>query len=128
MLYCRIARAQTLSMRTRPFVEAARAIGSSTPTILFKHITPNIMGPILIQASTGMGAVILAESTLSFLGLGPGTSTSWGALLDQGTSVLLLVPHVALFSGLAIAITVLGFNLTGDWLHDRLDPSRRNAR
>jgi peptide/nickel transport system permease protein len=69
--------------------------------------------------------VILAESTLSFLGLGPGKNASWGALLDQGSAVLLRFPHVALFAGGAIAITVLGFNLTGDWLRDRLDPRSR---
>jgi len=80
---------------------------------------------LVIQATTGLGVVILAESTLSFLGLGPGKAVSWGALLDQGTSVLLRFPHVALFSGGAIALTVLGFNLTGDWLRDRLDPRLR---
>ncbi len=122
VLYARLARAETLSLREREFVQAALALGVPTFDVLRKHVVPNLLGPLVIQATTGLGVVILAESTLSFLGLGPGKAVSWGALLDQGTSVLLRFPHVALFSGSAIAITVLGFNLTGDWLRDRLDP------
>ncbi|MBW2404875.1 MAG: ABC transporter permease [Deltaproteobacteria bacterium] len=122
VLYARLARAETLTLREREFVEAARALGVQ---ILRRHVVPNLLGPLVIQATTGLGVVILAESTLSFLGLGPGKAVSWGALLDQGTSVLLRFPHVALFSGGAIAVTVLGFNLTGDWLRDRLDPRLR---
>lgn len=128
VLYARLARAETLTLREREFVEAARALGVPTHEVMRRHIIPNLLGPLVIQATTGLGVVILAESTLSFLGLGPGKAVSWGALLDQGTSVLLRFPHVALFSGGAIAVTVLGFNLTGDWLRDRLDPrSRRRA-
>ncbi|MEM7137068.1 MAG: ABC transporter permease [Myxococcota bacterium] len=125
VLYARLARAETLSLREREFVEAARALGVPTRDVLRKHVIPNLLGPLVIQATTGLGVIILAESTLSFLGLGPGKAVSWGALLDQGTSVLLRFPHVALFSGGAIALTVLGFNLTGDWLRDRLDPRAR---
>jgi len=125
VLYARLARAETLSLREREFVEAARALGVPAHRVMGRHVIPNLLGPLVIQATTGLGVVILAESTLSFLGLGPGKAISWGALLDQGTSVLLRFPHVALFSGGAIAITVLGFNLTGDWLRDRLDPHLR---
>ena len=125
VLYARLARAETLSLREREFVEAARALGVPTHEVMRRHIVPNLLGPLVIQATTGLGVVILAESTLSFLGLGPGKAVSWGALLDQGTAVLLRFPHVALFSGGAIALTVLGFNLTGDWLRDRLDPRSR---
>lgn len=125
VLYARLARAETLTLREREFVEAARALGVPTREVLRRHVIPNLTGPLVIQATTGLGVVILAESTLSFLGLGPGKAVSWGALLDQGTSVLLRFPHVALFSGGAIALTVLGFNLTGDWLRDRLDPRLR---
>ena len=125
VLYARLARAETLTLREREFVEAARALGVPTHEVMRRHIVPNLLGPLVIQATTGLGVVILAESTLSFLGLGPGKAVSWGALLDQGTAVLLRFPHVALFSGGAIALTVLGFNLTGDWLRDRLDPRSR---
>ncbi|MBN1652815.1 MAG: ABC transporter permease [Deltaproteobacteria bacterium] len=125
VLYARIARAQALALREREFVLAARVLGASPVQILFRHILSNLAGPLLVQASAGLGAAILAESTLSFLGLGPGVSASWGALLDQGSAVLLRFPHVALIAGGVIAITVLGFNLTGDWLHDRLDPHSR---
>ena len=122
VLYARISRAETFSLREREFVQAARALGVSPLRIVSRHIIPNLAGPLVIQATGGLGAMILAESTLSFLGLGPGKAVSWGALLDQGSAVLLRFPHVALFSGAAIALTVLGFNLTGDWLRDRLDP------
>lgn len=124
VLYMRIARAQTLALREREFVQAARALGASDARILLRHIVPNLAGPLVVQATSGLGAAILAESTLSFLGLGPGEGASWGALLDQGSSVLLRFPHVALVAGGTIAITVLGFNLAGDWLRDRLDPRR----
>ena len=122
VLYARIARAEALSLRQREFVLAARALGASETAILLRHILPNLAGPLVVQATTGLGMVILAESTLSFLGLGPGEGISWGALLDQGSAVLLRFPHVALLAGGAIALTVLGFNLAGDWLRDRLDP------
>ncbi len=125
VLYARLSRAETLLLREREFVEAARALGIPAGQVMRRHVVPNLLGPLVIQATTGLGVVILAESTLSFLGLGPGKAVSWGALLDQGTSVLLRFPHVALFSGGAIAVTVLGFNLAGDWLRDRLDPRRR---
>lgn len=122
VLYARVARAQTLSLRERDFVIAARALGMPEHRIVWRHVIPNLAGPLVVQATAGLGAAILAESTLSFLGLGPGKSVSWGALLDQGSAVLLRFPHVALFAGGAISITVLGFNLAGDWLRDRLDP------
>lgn len=122
VMYARIARAQALSLREREFVVAARALGVPEWRIVVRHVVPNVAGPLVVQATAGLGVVVLAESTLSFLGLGPGKSTSWGALLNQGSAVLLRFPHVALFSGGAISVTVLGFNLAGDWLRDRLDP------
>lgn len=121
VLYARLSRAQTLVLRERDFVSAARALGASNTRILTRHIAPNLAGPIIVQATTGLGGAILAESTLSFLGLGSG-SVSWGALLDQGSSVLLRAPHVALIAGGVIAITVLGFQLSGDILRDAWDP------
>lgn len=128
VLFARLARAQTLVLRETEFVSAARALGASEPRILARHVLPNLAGPLLVQASAAFGGAILAESTLSFLGLGPGVAASWGALLDQGSAVLLRFPHVALIAGGTIATTVLGFNLAGDWLRDRSDPRLRAAR
>lgn len=122
VLYARLARAEALALRQSDFVTAATALGATNSRVLFRHVLPNLIGPIVVQATSGVGGVILAEATLSFLGLGPGTAVSWGALLDQGSGVLLRFPHVALVAGAAIAMTVLGFNLAGDWLRDRLSP------
>ena len=121
VLYARLARAEAMSLREREFVQAAHALGAAPGRLLVRHVLPNLAGPILIQATSAFGGVVLAESTLSFLGLGPATHASWGALLDQGSGVLLRFPHVALVAGSAIALTVLAFNLTGDWLRDRID-------
>ncbi len=112
--YARLVRSQILSLRERDYVRAAQALG---------HLLPNAAGPLIVQATFGIPAAILAEASLSFLGLGvpPGTP-SWGSLVDQGTQYLLIAPHVALFPGLAIAITVLGFNFLGDAVRDAMDP------
>ncbi|MDP3221124.1 MAG: ABC transporter permease [Deltaproteobacteria bacterium] len=120
--YARVARAEVLRLREREFVTAARAMGALPARVFFRHVLPNASGPLVVQATFGLGAVVLAEAALSFLGLGPGASASWGALLDQGTAHLLQAPRLAVTAGLAITITVLGFNLTGDWLRDRFDP------
>jgi len=129
VLFARITRAQTLLLREMDYVTAARALGASEARVLARHVLPNLAGPLVIQATGALGMTVLAESTLSFLGLGPGTGVSWGALLDQGSAVLLRFPHVALIAGSTIAATVLGFNLSGDYLRDLLDrqltPSRR---
>lgn len=125
VLFARIARAQTLLLRESDFVGAARLLGASEAHILWNHIAPNAASALLVQATSALGAAVLAESTLSFLGLGPGATASWGALLDQGSAVLLRFPHVALIAGSTIALTVLGFNLAGDFVRDRLDPKLR---
>ncbi len=121
--YARLARAQVLALREREFVLAARALGAGTPRIFARHLVPNIAGPIIVQATFGLPGVILAEVALSFLGLGvpPGTP-SWGALLEAGSSYLLVAPHLATVPGIAVVLTVLGFNFLGDGLRDRLDP------
>jgi peptide/nickel transport system permease protein len=120
--YARVARAEALRLRDREFVTAARAIGASPWRVVFRHVLPNALGPLIVQATFGLGGAVLAEASLSFLGLGPGASSSWGALMDQGTAHLLRAPRLALCAGAAIAMAVLGFNLTGDWLRDVLDP------
>nr|WP_246357543.1 ABC transporter permease [Pyxidicoccus fallax] len=121
--YARLARGQVLTLREREYVQAARALGAGPGRILFRHVLPNASGPLLVQATFALPGAILAEASLSFLGLGvpPGTP-SWGALVDQGTQYLLVAPHVALFPGVALVLTVLGFNLLGDALRDALDP------
>ncbi|MEZ4399275.1 MAG: ABC transporter permease [Kofleriaceae bacterium] len=125
--YARVARGQVLSLRERDYVLAARALGASTPRILSKHIAPNLMGPLLVQASLGFGGVIAAEAALSFLGLGPQLDYTWGAMLEQGTAFLWKpgFRHYALAAGFAIAWVVLAANLLGDGLRDRLDPRQR---
>jgi peptide/nickel transport system permease protein len=125
VLFARIARAQTLLLRETEFVGAARLLGASEAHILWHHVAPNALSPLLVQATAALGGAVLAESTLSFLGLGPGAAASWGALLDQGSAVLLRFPHVALIAGATIAATVLGFNLAGDSVRDWLDPKTR---
>jgi peptide/nickel transport system permease protein len=121
--YTRLARAQVLALREREFILAARALGASRLRIIVRHLLPNLLGPIIVQATLGLAGTILAEASLSFLGLGvPPGSPSWGALVDQGMSHLIDAPHVALVPGAAIAITVLGFNFLGDALQELLDP------
>ena len=123
--YARLMRGQLLTLREREYVQAARVLGAGHSRILFRHLLPNAAGPLLVQATFAVPGIILAEASLSFLGLGvpPGTP-SWGALVDQGTQYLLVAPHIAIFPGIALAIVVLGFNFLGDALRDAMDPRR----
>ncbi len=127
--YARLVRAQVLQVREQEFVTAARSAGARPGAILLKHILPNVLPMLLVQASLGMAAAILAEAGLSFLGLGiqPPTS-SWGAMINAGRGHLLDAPHLALFPGIAILITVMGLNFLGDGLVDYLDPRGGGAR
>lgn len=121
--YARLVRARVYEIKGREFVLAAKALGANSQRIIGVHILPNILGPIIVQASYGLSAIILAEAGLTFLGLGlPVGTPSWGALLDQGVANLFTSPYLALFPGLCIAISVLGFNFLGDGLRDILDP------
>jgi len=122
--YARVARGQVLSLRELDFVAAARATGASPWRIMRKHIVPNILSPLLVQMTFGLGGAILVEASLSFLGLGPNLPYSWGALLDQGTGQLWSTQRLATVPGVAIMIVVLGSNLLGDGLRDRWDPRR----
>jgi peptide/nickel transport system permease protein len=122
VLFARVARANALVLREAEFVLAARALGISEWGVLSRHVLPNLGGPLVVQATAALGTAVLAESTLSFLGLGPGAAASWGALLDQGSAVLLRFPHVALIAGGTIALNVYGANRAGDFLRDHLDP------
>ncbi len=124
--YARLVRAQVMSVREREYVDAARALGAGGMRIFFRHILPNILQPILVQAAIGMAGVILAEATLSFLGLGiPAPAPSWGSMLNDARLHLFDSPHLVLFPAAAIAGAVLGFNFLGDALRDQLDPRTR---
>jgi peptide/nickel transport system permease protein len=123
--YARLARAQVLVQRGLEYVEATRALGASPTRVVFRHILPNILSPLTVQATFGMGGAILAEATLSFLGLGVQPPTpSFGSMLLEGTQYMILpaATHLMVFPGLAIFFVVLGFNLLGDGLRDMLDP------
>ena len=121
--YARLVRAQVLRVREFEYVQAARALGAGTPRILLRHVIPATMPTVIVQATLGMAGAIIAEASLSFLGLGVQPPTpSWGTMLDAGRSHLFDAPHLTLFPGLAIAILVLGFNFLGDGLRDKIDP------
>jgi peptide/nickel transport system permease protein len=124
--YARLVRAQVLAVRVREFVEAARALGASDLRIIVRHILPNIIQPVLVQAAIGMAGAILAEATMSFLGLGvPPPTASWGAMLNDARSHLFDSPHLVLFPAAAVMLAVLSFNFVGDGLRDYLDPRSR---
>jgi len=119
--YSRVVRAQVIEMKTREFVLAAKTIGVGLRRLLFRHFLPNMAGPLVVQASFGMAGVVLAESTLSFLGLGlPESVPSLGKLMDSGVNLLLVAPHVSVFPGLMIVIFVLFFNFLGDRLREKV--------
>src|SRR6202043_1716921 len=124
--YARLARAQVLKVREMEFILAARSLGASHARILLRHLLPNTLQPVLIQATIGMAGAILAESTLSFLGLGVVAPTpSWGAMLNDARNHLFDAPHLVIFPALGIMAAVLAFNLLGDALRDWLDPRTR---
>ncbi|HEX8892427.1 MAG TPA: ABC transporter permease [Terriglobales bacterium] len=124
--YARLVRAQVLAIREREFVEAARALGASDLRIIVRHILPNIIQPVIVQAAIGMAGAILAEATMSFLGLGvPPPTASWGSMLNDGRSHLFDAPHLVLFPAAAVMLAVLSFNFIGDGLRDYLDPRSR---
>jgi peptide/nickel transport system permease protein len=125
MPVARLVRSQFFSLREREFVEAARALGASTSRQVVRHILPNSLGPVIVAATIDVAAAIIAESTLSFLGLGfPPDIPTWGRILYDGRDYMDLAVHWALFPGLAIFITVLTINFIGDGLRDALDPRR----
>ena len=124
--YARLVRAQVLATREREFVEAARALGANDVRALTRHILPNIIQPIIVQAAIGMAGAILAEATMSFLGLGvPPPTASWGAMLNDARAHLFDSPHLVLFPAVAVMLAVLSFNFIGDALRDLLDPRSR---
>jgi peptide/nickel transport system permease protein len=128
--YARLIRGQVLKVREYDFVQAARALGAGDMRIIFVHILPNAIQPLIVQASLGMAGAVLAEASLSFLGLGiPPPAPSWGTMIEEarGLDTLQSAPHVLIFPGIAIALTVLAFNFIGDGLREYLDPKQRKA-
>jgi peptide/nickel transport system permease protein len=124
--YARLVRAQVLAAREKEYVEAARALGASDLRIITRHILPNIIQPVIVQAAIGMAGAILAEATMSFLGLGvPPPTASWGTMLNDGRAHLFDSPHLVLFPAAAVMLAVLSFNFIGDALRDYLDPRSR---
>jgi len=121
--YARIVRGETLSLKHRDFVEAARALGALDRRLIWRHVLPNVWAPIAVVATFSVARTIIAEASLSFLGLGVAAPTpSWGAMLDEGRNYITTGWWLALFPGTAILIVVLVINLLGDWLRDALDP------
>jgi peptide/nickel transport system permease protein len=125
--YARLARAQMLQAKEMEYVLAARSLGASDARIIIRHLLPNILQPVLVQATIAMAGAILAESTLSFLGLGVlAPMPSWGAMLNDARSHLFDAPHMVIFPALAVMAAVLAFNLLGDALRDWMDPRMRS--
>ena len=126
--YARLTRAQVLKVKQQDYVLSAHASGARSERILLLHLLPNILGPLIVQATVGMAGVILSEAGLSFLGLGlPPPSPSWGSMIRSGSQHLLDAPHLVLYPGVAIMLAVLSFNFVGDSLRDWLDPRIRKG-
>jgi len=124
--YARVVRAEVLSVRERDFVTSARSAGASDPRIIFRHILPNVLGPVIVLASLAVGGIIILEAALSFLGLGVQPPTpSWGGMLADARPFITTYPHMPIFPGVMIFLTVIAFNLLGDGLRDALDPRQR---
>jgi len=123
-LFVRVIRGPVISERHRDYVQAARVIGASHSAIIYRHILPNVVSPIIIQASAALSTAILIEAALSYIGLGTQPpAPSWGTMLSEGRTFLETAPWMSIFPGLAIALTVLAFNLVGDGLRDAFDPT-----
>jgi len=124
--YARVMRGQVLKVREYDFVQAAKALGAGNMRILFTHIMPNAIQPLIVQASLGMAGAVLSEASLSFLGLGiPPPAPSWGTMIEEARQYFATYPHVLFFPGVSIALTVLAFNFIGDGLRQYLDPKQR---
>ncbi len=126
--YARLMRGQVLKVRQFDFVTAARALGANDARIIFRHVLPNAIQPLIVQASLGMAGAVLSEASLSFLGLGVQPPTpSWGVMLNDARSYLRVAPQLLLFPGLAVMLTVLAFNFFGDGLREWLDPKQEKS-
>ena len=126
-VFARVIRSSILSVKGQEFVEAAKACGTSDARIIMRHIVPNAVGPIIVQATLAMGSAILTISSLSFMGMGiQPPQPEWGTMLYEGRDLIRTSPYLVVFPGLAIAVSVLSLNLLGDGLRDALDPRLKN--
>jgi peptide/nickel transport system permease protein len=124
--FARVTRADVLAVKEEPYVEAARLAGVSGPAIILRHVLPNVMAPIIVQAALRVSGAIITESGLSFLGLGPPPPNPvWGSMIAEGRNFIVMAPHVSTFPGIALMLAIVGLNLLGDGLRDTLDPRLR---
>jgi peptide/nickel transport system permease protein len=124
--FARVTRADVLAVKEEPYVEAARLAGVSSPAVITRHVLPNVMAPIIVQAALRVSGAILTESGLSFLGLGPPPPNPvWGSMIAEGRNFIVMAPHVSTFPGIALMLAIVGLNLLGDGLRDTLDPRLR---
>jgi len=127
--YTRLIRGQVISLRELDYVHASVAIGAKKRRIVWRHLWPNLMSPLLVQMTFGVAGAIIGESSLSFLGLGvPLGTPSWGSMLNEGRRAILTAPHLSIFPGVAIMLAILGFNFLGDALRDKFDPTAHPLR
>jgi ABC-type dipeptide/oligopeptide/nickel transport system permease subunit len=124
--FARVTRADVLAVKEEPYVEAARLAGVSGPAVIVRHVLPNVMAPIIVQAALRVSGAIITEAGLSFLGLGPPPPTPvWGSMIAEGRNFIVMAPHVSTYPGIALMIAIVGLNLLGDGLRDTLDPRLR---
>jgi peptide/nickel transport system permease protein len=124
--FARVTRGDVLAVREEPYIEAARLAGVRNPAIILRHILPNVVAPIIVQAALYVSGAIITEAGLSFLGLGPPPPTPvWGSMIAEGRNFIVMAPHVSTIPGLVLTVTVVGLNLLGDGLRDTLDPRLR---
>jgi ABC-type dipeptide/oligopeptide/nickel transport system permease subunit len=124
--FARVTRADVLAVKEEPYVEAARLAGVSRPGIIARHVLPNVLAPIIVQAALRVSGAIITESGLSFLGLGPPPPTpAWGSMIAEGRNFIVMAPHISTIPGVALMVTIVGLNLLGDGLRDTLDPRLR---
>ena len=124
--FARVTRADVLAVKEEPYVEAARLAGVSGPAIIVRHVLPNVLAPIIVQAALRVSGAIITEAGLSFLGLGPPPPTPvWGSMIAEGRNFIVMAPHVSTFPGIALMLAIIGLNLLGDGLRDTLDPRLR---
>jgi peptide/nickel transport system permease protein len=124
--FARVTRADVLAVREEPYIEAARLAGVAGPAIIVRHVLPNVLAPIIVQAALRVSAAIITEAGLSFLGLGPPPPTPvWGSMIAEGRNFIVMAPHISTIPGVALMITIVGLNLLGDGLRDTLDPRLR---